>query len=184
MLATQGVKPPSGAVPTATEAQIEAAQIAGKANVRTSVKTERVLTGMAPPVVAPAPSTPPGMPGRFMSLRQGPGAARNFTAPSPEGVAANTVEGLRATTKFAPGPVGNPILQKVVPAVARTQAAKAAAETQDPVANTAAPKAVEAYTYGLRAASQNKAGQVPDWFGGAMKNGLDKYDALIKEKKP
>jgi hypothetical protein len=59
------------------------------------------------------------------------------------------------------------------------------APLQQAPATTAAPKAVEAYTYGLRAAAENKPGQVPSWFDSAVQNGLDKYDALNKaDKKP
>lgn len=181
MLATQGVQAPASGVPTETEARIAAAQIASKANVNAGVKRGRVLTGMD----TAAPATPAVAPDRFLPLRQGPGAARNFTSSS--NGSTNTVEALRATTKFAPGPVVNPNLTQAVPAVAktikRTAAEMALAESATSPASVALPKAVEAYTYGLRAASERKAGQgkpgeVPPWFGGALENALDKYDAM------
>ena len=178
MLATQGVKAPAGAVPTSAEAQIEAAQIAAKANVNMGVKRGPVLTGMQAPAAPVVPATA----GRFMPLRQGPSAARAFTGPS-QSTSVTTVEALRATTKFAPGPVGNPAFAKAVPAAARTAAAAAAVEP--PPAPVAPPQAVEAYTYGLRAASDSKAAAVPAWFDGAVQNALDKYEALNKaNKKP
>ncbi|MBY0511672.1 MAG: hypothetical protein K2P94_16160 [Rhodospirillaceae bacterium] len=164
MLATQGVKAPAGAIPTAAEAQIEAAQIAAKAHVNIGVARQPVLTGRQPQptaIVAPAP-------GRFMPLREGPAAARAFTAPAPTG-AANTLAGLRATTKFAPGPTGP--LSPMKP-TAKTAAAPPSAP-HVPMTQTAPPAvpphAVDAYTYGLR----------------AMQQGLDKYDAMSKtDKKP
>jgi hypothetical protein len=158
MLATQGVKAPAGAVPTAAEAQIEAAQIAAKAHVNMGVSRQPVLSGKAPqPATTVAPT-----PGRFMPLREGPAAARAFTAPAPTG-AANTLAGLRATTKFAPGPTG--------PLSPMKPMAKPAAVPPPPVPETPTvpPNAVDAYTYGLR----------------AMQQGLDKYDAMNKtDKKP
>lgn len=179
MLATQGIKAPAGAVPTAAEAQIEAAQIAAKANVNMGVKRQPVLTGMQQPqpatVIAPNP-------GRFLPLRQGPSAARVYTGPV--GTPTASVESLRATAKFAPGPVVNTV--KTVPALARTTNT----DVEETPAQTTPPSAVEAYTYGLRAASENKMGtnapsQVPPWFDGAVQNALDKYAALNKvEKKP
>lgn len=172
MLATQGIKAPAGAVPTAAEAQIEAAQIAAKANVNMGVKRHPVLSGMQ----APAMPAVPAAEGRFMPLRQGPSAARTFTGPSLGGPA-TSVETLRATAKFAPGPVNVPT--RAIPVTARPVIPKAA-ETPTPVAP---PKAIEAYTYGLRAASDSKSAQVPAWFDGAVKNALDKYDALNKADK-
>lgn len=164
MLEMEGVRAPK----TAAEAQITAAQIASKANVNAGVKRDHVWTGMD----TTTPAAPPVASDRFMPLRQGPGAARTFSS-SPNG-SANTVEALRATTKFAPGPVVNPNLKQAVPAVAET--IKRTAGKAEPI--EAAPKAVEAYTYGLRAASENKPGDVPPWFDGAVQNALDKYDAM------
>lgn len=172
MLATQGIKAPAGAVPTAAEAQIEAAQIAAKANVNMGVKRQPVLSGMQT-TAAPTVSATEG---RFLPLRQGPSAARAFTGTSPGGPA-TSVETLRATTKFAPGPVNAP--SRAIPATARPVIAKPD-ETPGAVAP---PKAVEAYTYGLRAASDAKSARVPAWFDGAVQNALDKYDALNKANK-
>jgi hypothetical protein len=188
MLATQGVKAPAGAVPTAAEAQIEAAQIAAKAHVNMGVSRQPMLTGKAPPPVTTiAPNT-----ARFMPLREGPAAARAFTAPTTPTSAANTLAGLRATTKFAPGPTGPlPPMMPVAKSVAKPKAVPSPAPhvvetpTQTPTPPAVPPSAVEAYTYGLRAAWQNKPGDVPPWFGDAMQQGLDKYDALNKtDKKP
>ncbi len=165
MLEMEGVRPPK----TAAEAQITAAQIASKANVNAGVKRDHVWTGMD----TTAPAAPAVASDRFMPLRQGPGAARTFSS-SPSG-SANTVEALRATTKFAPGPVVNPNLKQAVPAVAET--IKRTAGNAEPV-KAAAPKAVEAYAFGLRAASENKPSDVPPWFDGAVQNALDKYDAM------
>jgi hypothetical protein len=185
MLATQGVKAPAGAVPTAAEAQIEAAQIAAKAHVNMGVSRQPVLSGKAPQpanVVAPTP-------GRFMSLREGPGAARAFTGPTAPG-ATNTLAGLRATTKFAPGPTSalptmKPIAKPAAhPAAVPTPVPKAVDMPAQATPSVAPANAVEAYTYGLRAASQNKSGDVPSWFGDAMQQGLEKYDALKTDKKP
>jgi hypothetical protein len=180
MLATQGVKAPAGAVPTAAEAQIEAAQIAAKAHVNAGVARQPVLTGKQQP--ATAITLPPS---RFMPLREGPAAARAFTAPTSNG-AANTLAGLRATTKFAPGPTSPLAPKPTARGVAAPPSAPKLAETPTVVTPPAPPpSAVEAYTYGLRAASQNTSGDVPSWFGDAMQQGLDKYDALSKaNKKP
>lgn len=177
MLATQGIKAPAGAVPTAAEAQIEAAQIAAKAHVKMGVAREPVLSGKAP---QPAATVTPEL-GRFMPLRQGPTAARTFTTPS--NTAVNTLPGLRATTKFAPGPSSMATTAKIAPRAAEPAApADVAAQTAP---TTPPANAVEAYTYGLRAASQNRPGDVPSWFGEALQQGLDKYDALSKaNKKP
>jgi hypothetical protein len=184
MLATQGVKAPAGAVPTAAEAQIEAAQIAAKAHVNMGVSRQPVLSGKTPQsatTIAPNP-------GRFMPLREGPAAARVFTAPASNG-AANTLAGLRATTKFAPGPTSPLAVKPTARGAAAPPPAPVPIISETPTAVTAPvtppPSAVEAYTYGLRAAAQKKPSDVPPWFGDAMQQGLDKYDALNKtDKKP
>jgi len=165
MLGTQGIKAPAGAIPTAAEAQIEAAQIAAKAHVNVGVARQPVLTGKQPQPAAAIVQTP----GRFMPLREGPAAARAFTAPPTSNGAANTLAGLRATTKFAPGPTGplSPMKPFAKPPAVPPSAPKVAETQVTPP--TAPPSAVEAYTYGLR----------------AMQQGLDKYDAMNKtDKKP
>jgi hypothetical protein len=181
MLATQGVKAPAGAVPTTAEAQIEAAQIAAKAHVKMGVTRDPVLSGKQPqPATAVVPTE-----GRFMPLREGKSAARTFSAPS--NTAINTLPGLRATTKFAPGPSTMATTAKAAPRPAEHAAEPAAnpASPAQPAAPSVPPNAVEAYSYGLRAASQTKPGDVPSWFGDAMQQGLEKYDALNKaNKKP
>jgi hypothetical protein len=168
MLETEGVRPPK----TAAEAKITAAQIADKAGVNARVKRDHVWTGMyTTPAAAPAVT-----PDRFMPLRQGPTAARVFNSSSGGGSAAS-VETLRATTKFAPGSVSN--ATQAVPAVAQSIKRTAAkAETETAVATASPPAAVEAYTYGLRAAAGDKTGDVPPWFSSEMQNALDKYDAM------
>jgi len=179
LLATQGVKPPAGAVPTTAEAQIEAAQIAAKANVNMGVKRGPVLTGMQQPQTpaVPAPTTE-----RFMPLRQGPSAARTYTG-SVSGAPTTSVETLRATSKFAPGPVASPV--KTVPALARpkTDAVPQAAPQVTP-AETTPLRAVEAYTYGLKAAAEQKPSEIPAWFDDAVQNAFEKYDAMNKAKTP
>jgi hypothetical protein len=178
MLATQGVKAPAGAVPTTAEAQIEAAQIAAKAHVKMGVTRDPVLSGKQP---QPATTVAP-MEGRFMPLREGKSAARTFSAPS--NTAINTLPGLRATTKFAPGPSTMATTAKAAPRAAAPAEEPTNVPVQTP-SPSVPPNAVEAYSYGLRAASQNKPGDVPTWFGDAMQQGLEKYDALNKtNKKP
>jgi len=184
LLATQGVKPPAGDVPTTAEAQIEAAQIAAKANVNMGVKRGPVLTGMQQPQTpaVPAPTTE-----RFMPLRQGPSAARTYTG-SVSGAPTTSVETLRATSKFAPGPVAGPV--KTVPALARPKADTAAqAMTQTTTAQVITPettplRAVEAYTYGLKAATEQTPAEIPAWFDDAVQNAFEKYDAMNKAKTP
>jgi len=177
LLATQGISAPESGTPSDAEARIMAAQIAGKANVHAGVKRDRVVAGMNTQT-APIPA-----PQRFMPLRQGPSAARAFTA-SPSG-SANTVEALRATSKFAPGPVSTTV--RAVPAVA--QAVKRAPVQLPPAlqaqeaAAVPAPGDAEVYRYGLRTASRSQAGEAPAgepplWFGSAMENALKKYEAM------
>ena len=189
MLAAQGIQSPiSGSLPSEAEAKISAAQIASKANVHAALKREPVLAGMAttPPPVVPAT-------GRFMPLRQGPGAARNFLATTPQAAAANSVQGLRATTKFAPGPLANPNLAKAVPAVARSLKSPSpapVAPARDSAMHVSAPQAAEVYAFGLRAttaaisgdpdAGQTQGGQIPPWFDSALQSGLEKYQAMKK----
>jgi hypothetical protein len=193
MLATQGVSAPKGGVPTGAEAQIEAAQIAGKANVAMGVKRGPVLSGMqqpqSPTVVAPAGE-------RFLPLRQGPSAARIYNG-LPQAPMASSVDELRATTKFATGRTPSaalktsPVLTRTTPRGSDPALEQAGEQAAAQIAGTtAAPKAVEAYNYGLRAASENTMGEkkqnlVPSWFDSAVEKGLDKYNALNStDKKP
>jgi hypothetical protein len=179
LMASQGLQAPASGTPTEAEARIAAAQIAAKANVRTAVKHGRVLAGMD---TTPAATVAPAAPGRFMPLRQGPAAARAFTAPGSPGATASTVESLRATSKFSTGPVADPNRPQAAAAIARTQKiamekAAAAAAHSAPV-RVPAPKAIEAYTYGLRAAGQTRDAELPAWFDDAVQNGIDKYAAM------
>ena len=171
MLEMEGVKAPKNAA----EAQITAAQIASKANVNAAVKRDPVLSGMeqrAPQQVATTP-------GKFFDLRQGPGAAKAYSgAPVP-----NTVAALRATSQFAPGPVRDPNLSQSVPAVGvsikRIPLPDEVSEDGDALATTmTAPKAVEAYSYALRAATDTKTTKVPAWFDDAVQHNLEKLEAL------
>ncbi len=171
MLETEGVRPPK----TAAEAKITAAQIADKAGVNARVTRDHVWNGMdTTPAAAPAVA-----PDRFLPLRQGPSAARIYNSPSGTG-AATSVETLRATAKFAPGPVNTAGLAQAAPAVAQSIKRTAAKTDAEAEAATTAdePPAVEAYNFGLRAAADNKPGSVPPWFSSAMQNGLDKYAAM------
>jgi len=192
LLASQGVKIPAsvesgvaaGAMSEA-EARVTAAQIASKAGVNAGVKRDRVVAGMDTnrPTVA-------AQPGRFMQLRQGPSAARLYNGPTTAVDAASTsLAGLRATQKFAPGPMG---VQQFTPPVVATSikrgpvvdtATAAAPETVAATPTVSAPKAVEAYAYGLEASAGDAArgkhaGEVPVWFQGAMQDALNKYDAM------
>ena len=167
MLEMEGVRAPK----TAAEARITAAQIASKANVNAGVKRDHVWNGMD----TTPPAAPAVAPDRFLPLRQGPSAARIFNSPSSG--SADTVQALRATSKFAPGPVNNSNVAQAV--VARSiQRTTPDADGADAVATATAPAAVEAYTFGLRAAAETKATDVPPWFNDAVKNALDKYDAM------
>jgi hypothetical protein len=164
LMAQQGLQIPK----TADDARVTAAQIAGKAEVRAGVARGRVVAGMDTTPAARIQAEP----GRFMPLRQGKSAARLYSGPS---YSAATAESVRATQKFAPRTLANPDLKEAVPAVAKSlkRAPRDVAE---------APKAHEAYAYGLRAASKDKPGDVPPWFGDAMQDAHDKYKALKSAK--
>ena len=169
LLATQGIAAPESGKPSDAEARIVAAQIASKANVNAGVKREPVLAGMN------TAQAPVAAPQRFKPLRQGPGAARTF-AESSSG-SANTVEALRATTKFAPGPVATTVRSAPVVALA-IKRAQTNEDIQGPASPVATVKATEAYRFGLRAASQSQAADVPPWFNNAMENAIQKYEAM------
>lgn len=187
LLASQGVKIPgnieAGGPMSEAEARVTAAQIASKAGVNAGVKRDRVVAGMETdrPAVA-------AQPGRFMALRQGPGAARIYNGPTTSVEAASTsLAGLKATQKFAPGPTG---VQRFTPPVVAnaikhgpTDASSVNSGESSARPSVSAPKAAEAYAYGLEAAAGDvargkHAGEVPPWFQGAMQNALNKYDAL------
>jgi len=174
LLATQGIDAPESGTLNDTQARIMAAQIAGKANVNAGVKRQPVVAGMN---TAQAPIAAPQ---RFMPLRQGPGAARTFSAS--ENGSTNTVEALRATSKFAPGPVTTTV--QSAPVVAQAiKRAQENGEVQQATTAVSAVKATEAYSFGLRAASQSQAekaaaGDVPPWFSNAMESAIDKYQAM------
>ena len=181
LLSQEGLKAPR----SPAEAQITAAQIASKAGVNARAKREPVLAGMQHPVsnAAAANETPalPGQPGRFMPLRGGPAGARAFTTPAQQSSPSNSLAGMRAVRKFAPGPVINPSLAQAVPAVARTLPDAIAMHTNTSAPAISAAKAAEAYNYGLQTAkpAQSSApAEPPAWFGDAMQNGLEKYDAM------
>jgi len=181
LLATQGINAPEQGTPNDAEARIMAAQIASKANVNAGVKREPVLAGMN------TAQAPVAAPQRFMPLRQGPGAARTFTG-SNSG-SANTVEALRATTKFAPGPVATTV--RSAPVVAQTiKRTLVNDQAQEPASPVATVRATEAYHFGLRAASQSQAtdtqaaADVPPWFNNAMENALEKYSAMKATQAP
>ncbi len=176
MLEMEGVKPPK----SAAEAQITAAQIASKANVNAGVKRDPVLSGMQPHTPTPVATTP----GKFFDLRQGPGAAKAYSgAPI-----ANTVAALRATSKFAPGSVRDPSLSQSVPAVAESIKRiplpdEVSEDGNDIAATMTVPKAVEAYSYGLRATTDTKNNKVPAWFDDAVESNLEKLQALKSASK-
>ena len=179
LLASQGLQSlASGGAPSETEARIAAAQIASKANVNAGVKRDRVLAGMDTAAM-PAPAA---IPGRFMPLRQNATTARVLTPPVSQN-AANTVAGLRATTKFAPGPLTNPNLAHAVPAAGQALKRAPAAANAD----VSPLRASELYSYGLRAASEIKLGasrEPPAWFEGAVTTAMDKYQGMKAAPKP
>jgi hypothetical protein len=72
-----------------------------------------------------------------------------------------------------------------VPALARpkTDAVPQAAPQVTP-AETTPLRAVEAYTYGLKAAAEQKPSEIPAWFDDAVQNAFEKYDAMNKAKTP
>ena len=171
MLEMEGVKAPK----SAAEAQITAAQIASKANVNARAKRDPVLSGMEQPAQQQVETTPD----KFFNLRQDPHAAKMYSGAP----VANTVAALRATNKFAPGSVRNPALSQSVPAVAesikRIPLPDEVSEDGSDLATTMTlPKAVEAYSYGLRAATDSKSSKMPAWFDSAVQTNLDKLDAL------
>jgi len=175
LLASQGLKS-SGGVPSEDEARIAAAQIAAKAEVNARVKRDPVVAGMNTSAAAPI-STPAG---RFMPLRQGPSAARTFSGTN-EQSGDNTLAGLRATSKFPPGPVRPTIFPASVPAAGHAAPAQSASKAETAAPAVSAPKVVEAYNFGLRNAGKSERAatqEVPEWFGGAMEAGLQKYEAM------
>lgn len=174
LLAQEGLDAPKNAA----EATVTAAQIAAKAHVNLRATRTPQLSGKPPA----APAVPAPQAGRFMPLREGPAAARAFVDPAGQGAVSNSLAGLRAGHKFAPGPVGRTSLSQAVPAVARTtNDAKASGK----IDRMTAAKAAEAYAFGKEAAKAAPApGQiVPDWFTGAMGNGLDKLEALRAQRR-
>jgi hypothetical protein len=187
LLASQGVKIPggvdAGGAMSEAEARVTAAQIASKAGVNAGVKRDRVIAGMETdrPAVA-------AQPGRFMPLRQGPGAARIYNGPATAVETASTsLAGLRATQKFSPGPTGVHRFTPPVVANAMKRPLLNGGTVNDMNASiqpsVSAPKAAEAYAYGLEAtagdaARGQHAGEVPPWFQGAMQDALNKYDAM------
>lgn len=164
LMAQQGLAIPK----TADEARVAAAQIAGKAEVRAGVARGPVLAGMD--TTPPAPVQTP--PGRFLDLRQGKSAARLYSGAAHSAASTDSV---RAARKFAPRTMGNPDLKDAVPIVANSV-------KKMPADVAAVPKAHEAYAYGLRAAAKDKPAEVPPWFGDAMQDALEKYDALKSAK--
>lgn len=169
---------PRAVRPAKPKQELPPPPIAAKANVNAGVKRDRVLAGMNT-AAAPVPAV---VPGRFMPLRQNATTARALTPPVSQN-AANTVAGLRATTKFAPGPLTNPNLAHAVPAAG--QALKRAPAAGD--AGVSSLKASELYSYGLRAASEIKLGvnrEPPAWFEGAVNNAMDKYQGMKAAPNP
>jgi len=169
LLAQEGIDSPK----SADEAKITAAQIAAKAHVNLRATRTPQLSGMQP-AAAPAPVATPG---RFMPLREGPAAARAFVAPPGESAVTNSSAGMRTTQKFA----RKPYLEKSVPAVARTvNDAQASGLTK----RMLAAKAAEAYAFGAQGAKAAPATQqVPEWFAGAMENGVAKLEALKAQQR-
>ncbi len=143
----------NGRVPTAQEAQITAAQIAAQANVLGPLKRDPIVPGAGMNSQPAAPVAQP-VPGKFFPLHRQIAVPQGQTTPS-RAVAPTTVEALRATNKFAPGPLtgNNSAAQRFsVP------------QTVTPPTSTATP-----------------AQDVPPWFNQAMQN-LDKYDAMKADR--
>ncbi len=137
----------NGRVPSAQEAQITAAQIAAQANVLGPLKRDPIIPGAGMNTQPVAPVQP--VPGKFFPLHHTPVVPQGQTVPS-RAVAPTTVEKLRATSKYGPGPVttnGNAAQRFTVPQAPATETATASSQVTSP------------------------------WFNQAMQN-LDKYDAM------
>jgi len=144
----------NGRIPSAREAQLTAAQIAAQANVLGPLKRDPIVPGAGMNTQAAAP-VPSAVPGKFFPLHRAPVVAQGQTSPS-RVIAPTTVESLRATQKYATGPVAttNSVAQRY-----------AIPQTTGP--QVAVPKT----------APSTPAQDLPPWFTQAMQN-LDKYDAM------
>lgn len=138
----------NGRVPSAQEAQITAAQIAAQANVLGPLKRDPVVPGAGMNSQPSVPAVQP-VPGKFFPLHRQMVVPQGQTTPS-RAVAPTTVEALRATNKYAPGPVTTNM----------------SAAQRYSVPQTATP-----------ASTATAAQGVAPWFNQAMQN-LDKYDAM------
>ena len=146
----------NGRVPSAQEAQITAAQIAAQANVLGPLKRDPIVPGAGMNSQPTTPTVQP-VPGKFFPLNRQLVVPQGQTTPS-RAVAPTTVEALRATNKFAPGPVTTNMSAAQRYSVPQTTTSQASNTT--PQASAATP-----------------AQGIPPWFNQAMKN-LDKYDAM------
>ena len=141
----------NGRVPTAQEAQITAAQIAAQANVLGPLKRDPIVPGAGMNSQPTTPTVQP-VPGKFFPLHHQMVVPQGQTTPS-RAVAPTTVEALRATSKFAPGPI-----------TTNTSVAQRYSAPQAVAPSAATPTATPAQG-------------IPPWFNQAMQN-LDKYDAM------
>ena len=146
----------NGRVPSAQEAQLTAAQIAAQANVLGPLKRDPIVPGAG---MNSQPTTPTVQPvqGKFFPLHRDMVVPQGQTTPS-RAVAPTTVEALRATNKFAPGPVTTNMSAAQRYSIPQTTTPQAPATTS-------------------QASTATGAQGIPPWFNQAMKN-LDKYDAM------
>ncbi len=174
LLAQEGIDAPKNAA----EAQVTAAQIAAKAHVNLRATREPIMPRVER---AHAPSPLP-TPGRFMALREGPAAARAFVTPPGQGAIANSLSGLRTAHKYEPGSMSKAHLSQAVPAVARTITdAKVTGLAERMVAK----KAAQAYAAGAttQMLAPTTTRDPPEWFAGAMQDGLEKYEAMKAQQR-
>lgn len=172
-LAQEGIDTPKNAA----KAQATAAQNAAKAHVYLRATRDPIM----PRIAQAAPVAPLPTPGRLMALREGPAAARAFVTPAGQGPIANSLSSLRTAHNFEPGSMRKTHLSQAVPAVARTTPdAKATGLAERMVAKKAAHACAAGATAQKPAPATTQ--DPPEWFAGAMQDGLAKYEAMKAQR--
>jgi hypothetical protein len=159
--------------PTEAEAQIAAARVAGQANVLGPLKRDRVTPGETKKV-AQAQVIPGRGELRFMPLNRAAAEGRVMTAPTQRAGTPVSVGELKAQARFAPGPLN-------VGGAAMSPATLAAATAAQRVPAARTPRstsAQERHDYGRHAAAGGAPAEMPGWFDDAMREAIDKYQAM------
>jgi hypothetical protein len=155
---------PPKSQPTESEAIVQTAQIAAQANVFPTFKRNGTPTAAEG---HPQPAQAVRAEARFMPINRANAMA---AAPARRDGVVTTPAELKARGKFAPGPINGGSAAMAPATLAAATAAQKAPAT--PVS------AQEAHAYGRQVAAGNAPAEMPAWFDGAMKNAIDKYQAL------